>query len=338
MRVYGGIDLHSSNGYLGLIDESDQWVCQRRLPNELPAYLESLAPYREQLVGVVVESTFNWYWLVDGLLDEGYRVHLVNPAAIVPYRGLKYSDDRIDSRWLGHLLRVGVVPESYIYPKEKRGLRDLMRKRITLVRQRTANVLSLLNVYQRSLGVRLTAKDQRELTEPMIEQAFSDANVVRSACAMLRLVRFLEGEIAELEASVRSQLQPDPALKILKSTPGIGEVLAPTILLETGSISRFASAGKYASYCRTVSSTRLSNDKPKGSGNRKNGNAYLAWAFVEAANFAIRYSPQIRRYYERKKAKTQRVVAVKTVAHKLARACYYMLRDQVPFEIDKAFG
>lgn len=338
MEVYGGIDLHSNNGFLALIDGSDRWLHQARLPNELAGYLEALEPYRDRLVGVVVESTFNWYWLVDGLLEQGYEVRLAHPAAMSPYRGQKYADDRSDARWLAHLLRVGVLPEGYIYPKEQRGLRDLLRKRVALVRQRTANVLSLQNIYQRSVGRRLPASDQRELSAERIEQTFSDANVVLSACSTLRITRQLSEEIGLLEQAVLGQLKPDPALGILQTAPGIGKVLAPTILLETGSISRFASAGKYASYCRTVGSTRLSNAKVKGSGNRKNGNPYLSWAYTEAANFAIRYSPQIRRYYERKKAKTQRVVALKTVAHKLARACFYMLRDQVPFKIDKAFG
>lgn len=338
MRVYGGIDLHSNNAYLALIDESDRWIHKARLPNDLPLILGALAPYREQVVGIAVESTYNWYWLVDGLAEHGYRTHLANPSAMVPYRGLKHADDRSDARWLAHMLRIGVLPEGYIYPKEARGLRDLLRKRGVLVRQRTANVLSLQNAYQRNLGRRLTAKEQRDLSEARLEKAFADPNVARSACSTLRVIAQLSEEIDLLEEIVSSQLQPDPALKILRTVPGIGEILAATILLETGSIHRFASAGRYASYCRTVGSQRLSNAKVKGSGNVKNGNTHLAWAFVEAANFAKRYSPQIRRFYDRKMARTHRMVAVKTVAHKLSRACFHMLRDQVPFEIDKAFN
>ena len=122
------------------------------------------------------------------------------------------------------------------------------------------------------------------------------------------------------------------------TVPGIGEILALTIMLETGDIRRFASVGNFASYCRCVGSQKISNGKKKGQGNTKNGNKYLAWAFIEAANFAIRFSGTINGFYQRKKAKTKGVVALKAVAHKLCRACYYIMRDQVPFNITKAFG
>jgi len=122
------------------------------------------------------------------------------------------------------------------------------------------------------------------------------------------------------------------------SVSGIGDILALTIMLETGDIGRFATAGNYASYCRCVGRQKLSNGKRKGQGNTKNGNTYWAWAFVEAAKFAVRSNGQIKRYYQRKKDKTNGVVALKAVAHKLARACYYVIRDQVPIETAKAFG
>jgi transposase len=96
--------------------------------------------------------------------------------------------------------------------------------------------------------------------------------------------------------------------------------------------------GAYASYCRCVDSTKISTGKRKGQGNIKNGNPYLSWASAEAATFAIRLHPQVQRYYQRKQAKTNVPVARKTVAHKLARACYHMMRDQVPFDVAKAFG
>ena len=145
-------------------------------------------------------------------------------------------------------------------------------------------------------------------------------------------------ELQRLEQEILRQLKPDPLLPLLKTVAGVGEVLAPTIRLETGDISRFASAGDYVSYCRSVGSQHLTNGKPKGKGNRKNGNPYLAWAYVEAAHFAIRYHSPVRRFYERKQARSHQVVALKAVAHKLARASYYVMRDQVPFEIGLAFG
>ena len=134
MRLYCGIDLHSTNHLVTVIDEEDRRLYEKRLPNRLEATLQALAPYREQLVGIAVESTFNWYWLVDGLMEAGYEVRLVNTAAVKQYEGLKYADDRHDAYGLAHLMRLGVLPTGYIYPRPARALRDLMRRRLGLVR------------------------------------------------------------------------------------------------------------------------------------------------------------------------------------------------------------
>jgi transposase len=156
--------------------------------------------------------------------------------------------------------------------------------------------------------------------------------------ANLSVMRCLEEQIQILERAIKDRIKLKADLRYLKTVPGIGKTLALTIMLETGDIRRFPQVGNFASYCRCVDSRKVSNGKRKGSGNAKNGNRYLAWAFVEAAHFAVRFDPSIRRYYQRKKAKTKGVVATKAVAHKLARACYYIMRDQVPFDIAKAFA
>lgn len=338
MRLYCGIDLHSNNAYVVVLDERDRVVYGCRLRNELGLILQALAPFAEHLAGIAVESTFNWYWLVDGLMDAGYRVHLANPTAMQQYNGLKFADDRSDARWLAHMLRIGVLPQGYIYPRQQRALRDLLRKRGRLVQQRTANLLSLQNLVHRNTGRRLGGSALRTVEFAELDPQHPDANRTMAMESTRRVIECVDGEVKALERAVLEQLKPDPLLKLLKSVAGVGNVLAPTILLETGAISRFASAGKYVSYCRTVGSQHLSNDKTKGKGNRKNGNPYLAWAYIEAAHFAIRHHSPVRRFYERKQARTHRVVALKAVAHKLARATYYVMRDRVPFQINMAFG
>src|SRR5262250_3303078 len=170
MPLYGGIDLHANNRVVVLLNDQDQVIYEKRLPNHLPAILEPLRLHPGEIEGVVVESTFNWYWLVDGLMEAGYRVHLANPAAIQQYSGLKYTDDHSDARWLAHLLRLGVLPEGYIYPKAERAVRDLLRKRAHLVRQQTATVLSLQNIIVRNTGVRLSAKRIHTLTVEELER------------------------------------------------------------------------------------------------------------------------------------------------------------------------
>ena len=338
MRLYCGIDLHSNNSFVVIIDETDKVVYQRRHRNDLEEVAEALEPYRGQIVGVVVESTFNWYWLVDGLMDAGMRVHLANTAAIQQYSGLKHADDKTDARWLAHLLRLDVLPTGYIYPRERRALRDLLRKRISLVQLRTSTKLSLQNLSQRNLGRRFSSSELRSMATQGIDVPLEDGNLILAMDSTLEVTVFLDELIGRLEQEILRQTRPLPAFKLLKSVSGIGNVLAQTILLETGELGRFPSVGNYASYCRCVNSTRISNQKVKGRGNTKNGNRYLAWAFVEAANFAIRFYPEINRYYQRKMSKTHRIVALKAVSHKLARASYYVMRDRQPFDLKRAFG
>jgi len=338
MRLYCGIDLHGNNAYLVVIDEHDRVLYRRRLANDLAVILAELDPYRNELVGVVVESTFNWYWLVDGLMDAGYQVHLANPAGMEPYTGLKYSDDDSDARWLAHMLRIGALAEGYICPPEQRALRDLLRKRSRLVQQRTANLLSLQGIVRRNTSQRLSAAVLKSLEHGELSELLKTPNVILTAESTWRVMECLDGEVKRLEQEALRQIKPDPLFELLKSIAGVGNVLAPVIQLETGEINRFPSAGDYVSYCRAVGGRRLSNGKAKGRGNRKNGNPYLGWAWIEAAFGALRHHAPVRRFYERKKARTHQLVARKAVAHKLARAGYYVMRDRVPFQIDLAFG
>ena len=338
MKLYGGIDLHGDNSVIALVDEEDGVTYQRRVTNDLSRILEELAPYQSSITGLAVESTFNWYWLVDGLMAASYRVHLANPAAMQQYQGLKYTDDKYDARWLARMLRLGVLPEGYIYPKEERGVRDLLRKRAQMVRYRTANLLSVENLYNRNTGRRLRSSEVKKLSLAEAGCLFSATDLNLAVQCNVAVMSCVEEQIGVLERAVKERTKLRPEYRKLLSTPGIGPILGLTIMLETGDIRRFPRVGDFASYCRCVGSTRWSNGKQKGKGNSKNGNKYLGWAFVEAANFAIRYSPSIQQYYQRKKAKTKGVVAIKAVAHKLARACYYVMRDQVAFNVTRAFS
>ena len=337
MKLYGGMDLHSTNVVTQLIDEGDKVLYRKKQSCDLDQILKGLEPFKDNIEGIAVESTYNWYWLVDGLMAAGYRVHLVNTAAVKQYEGLKYTDDDSDAFWLAHLLRLGILPTGHIYPKESRGVRDLLRKRGQLVRQRTAHILSIENLYARNSGDRLSCNAIKCLTEEQIQHQFADPNVALAIDSNRILMNALDQQIKVLEQALLKQTKLNPRYRKLLTIDGVGEVLALTITLETGDIGRFAQVGNFTSYCRCVGSEKLSNGKKKGQGNSKNGNKYLAWAFVEAANFAIRFNEQAKRFYQRKAAKRNRVVALKAVAHKLARASYYVMRDQVPFDSTKLF-
>jgi len=338
MKLFGAIDLHSDNNVVVLIDENDEVVYRKRLPNELSVIVAQLSPHHSRIEGMVVESTYNWYWMVDGLMEQGYRVHLANTAAIQQYNGLKYTDDNSDARWLAHLLRLGVLRQGYIYPRADRPVRDLLRKRSQLVRQRTTNLLSIQNLLTRNTGSSLSANRVKALDVQQVDELLAEPDLALAVKANLSVMGSANEQVEVLERTVTQRIKLRPQFSFLKTVPGIGEILALTIMLETGDIKRFCSVGNFASYCRCVGSQKISNGKKKGKGNTKNGNKYLAWAFVEAANFAIRPNSQIKSYYQRKKAKSKGMVAIKAVAHKLCRACYYIMRDRVAFNITKAFG
>jgi len=313
-------------------------VYARRLPNELAKVLAALEPYREELVGVVVESTYNWYWLVDGLQAAGYAVHLAHTTAMKRYDGLKRSGDESDAAHLAHLLRLRILPTGYIYPAAERALRDLARRRLQLVRHRTMHVLAVENVQARETGARMSDDKVKRLSAREVELLGLPEDVTLGMQANVAVICTLNDEIAKLEQHLLQRLKPRPEYALLSTAPGIGRILGPIILLETGSIERFAAVGNYASYARCVDSVRLSNNKKKGEGNVRNGNKYLAWAFIEAANMARRWCPQAKRFHERKSARTNAIVATKALAHKLARACYHMLKSGQPFDMKRCFG
>jgi transposase len=339
MRLYAAIDLHSNNNVLVILDEQDRIVLEKRLRNELPGVLMQLAPYREDIQAIAVESTYNWYWLVDGLMEAGYTVKLVNTAKVPIYEGLKRTGDEHDARHLAHLMRLGILPTGHICPKEERSVRDLLRKRAQLVRCRTVQILSVQNLTSRNRGHGISPGDIRKLDEAGISRLCGGDTLRAMAMrSNLAVFRCLDEQIKELEHAVLAQAKLRPAFEQLLTVTGIGKILGMTIMYEAEPMERFAKVGNFASYARCVDSARTSNEKKKGEGNRKNGNKYLAWAFVEAAHFAVRYSERIRAFYQRKKAKRNGVVAIKAVAHKLARACYHMLKDQAPFDEARAFA
>ena len=338
-KLYGAFDLHSSNNYLGISDEKDRRVYKQRLPNQPDVILAELEPYREQLVGLVVESTFNWYWLVDLLMDNDYQVHLANPAGIQKYKGLKHSDDKHDAFWLAHLLRLGILPEGYIYPKEERPVRDLLRKRGHLVKLRTSVINSLQSIIQRNCGVKLNVVKMKAIREDHVTPLMrSQEDLALSGTVSKETIDYLGRQIRKIENVVLGKIQLKKEYACLRTIPGIGNILALTIMLEVGPISRFPKTGNLASYCRKVPTKWTSNGKKKGKGNKKNGNKYLAWAFSEAAEFARRYDDQARAFYNRKASKTHFMVAHSALAHKLARAAYYVMRDQVAFDSQKLFA
>jgi transposase len=337
MGTYAGIDLHSSNNYIGIMDQDHKRLFGKRLPNSLDKILKVLQPFKSDLKGIIVESTYNWYWLVDGLQEHGHRVHLANPSAIKQYEGIKHTDDKWDSFWLAHMKHLNILPEGYIYPKEQRAVRDLLRRRLFFVKHRTANILSLQSTITRNLGIKMSSNEIKKIDIDDARNLFDSANLVFMAQNNISTIKHLAKIIKGIEKQVKPQVELRKEFEMLTTIPGIGLILGLTIMLEVGDIGRFLKVGNYSSYCRCVDSKRLSNGKKKGENNKKNGNKYLAWAYVEAAHFAKRYIPKAQRFYQQKMAKANGAVATKALANKLARASYFIMRDQVPFDEDMLF-
>jgi transposase len=235
------------------------------------------------------------------------------------------------------MLRLGILPEGYIYPKKQRSIRDLLRRRLFFVQKRTAHIQSLQSMFTRHLGGKISSNEVKKFDPGHADHLFKGPYVALAAKNNIETIRFLSKKIKEMEKVVFSESRIKKSFHVLTTTPGIGSILGMTIMLEVGDIGRFSAAGNYASYCRCVKSAKLSNKKKKGQGNRKNGNKYLGWAYVEAAHLIIRCCPKANAFYQRKMSQTNGALATKALANKLSRANFYMLKNQVAFKEEKLF-
>jgi transposase len=336
--IMAGIDLHSNNLMLGLVDSQGKRLFHKRLPCQLEDTAQALAPFRKRIHTIAVESTFNWYWLVDGLDELGYHTVLANPAGIVQYAGIKDTDDKHDAFWLAEMLRLKILPTGFICERTVRPVRDCLRRRLGLVRKRTALILSLKSLHARMHGSTLELGQIKRMSVDEVWRLFDNPSDQLVAREDQRLIQELDQSIERIESHVLKRTRKMPEYKRLLTLPGIGRILGMTLALETGDVKRFASPGDYASYCRCVRSERRSNGKKKGENNSKCGNKYLSWAFVEAANFAQRYDPQAQSFYERKKAQTNTMVATKALACKLAKAAWHVMSKDVGYDSQRVFG
>jgi len=330
--LMAGIDLHSNNLVIGIVDQHGRRLNHQKLDCELQQVDAFLAPFKPRLKSLAVESTYNWYWLVDGLRARSYPVVLANPAQIDQYSGLKHADDKNDAFFLAELQRLNILPTGYIYDPQLRPVRDLLRRRLSLVHQRTALLLSFKSLYSRPTG---PARSLGRLKG----MALADTQTLYehpANCLIARLqkehIEQLDRSIGKIEKTVLQCARQLPCYERLNTLPGIGRILAMTITMETGDITRFKTPGNFASYCRTVDSKRMSNGKKKGENNQKCGNKYLAWSFVEAANFAKRYNEPCRKWFDRKAARTSKVIATKALACKLARAAWHVMSQDSDYD------
>jgi transposase len=336
-KLIAGIDLHSNNLVIGVINQDGKRIVHRTVDCDLKQVTEFLQPLKPQLQSMAVESTFNWYWLVDGLRAQGYPIDLANPAKIEQYSGIKHADDKHDAFHLAELQRLKILPKAHVYDAELRPMRDLLRRRTNLVHQRTALFLSFKSLYARTTGEPMPLKTLKSMEPKEAKVLYEHPANQLIAQVQLEHIEALDRSISRIEKVVLACARALPLYEKLVTLPGIGKILGMTITMEVGDIARFKTDGDFASYCRAVDSRRLSNGKQKGENNQKCGNKYLSWAFVEAANFAKRRDENCRRWYDRKKAKTSTVLATKALACKLAKAAWHVMAKQTDYDATRMF-
>jgi transposase len=332
------MDLHSNNVVIGIMDMDGKRVASRKVPCELKEVVKFLTPYKRRLETVAVESTYNWYWLVDGLRALKYPVVLANPAAMEQYSGIKCADDTNDAFFIAELLRLKILPTGHIYDPELRPVRDLLRRRVTLVHQRTALMLSFKSLYARTTGQEMALSTLKGLEIEEAQALYEHPANQLIAGLQVKQIEHLSESIGKIEKAVLGSARELPFYSKLLTLPGVGKILGMTITMEVGEIKRFVEPGHFASYCRAVEAKCLSNGKKKGENNSKCGNKYLAWAFVEAANFARRYDEQCRKWFDKKAARTSNIIATKALACKLAKAAWYLMAERTEYDPARMFG
>src|SRR5213593_695183 len=337
-KVMAGIDLHTNNLVIGIMDMDGKRVASQKLSCKLKEMMKFLFPFKKRLEQVAVESTYNWYWLVDGLQALRYPVVLANPAGMEQYSGIKHADDTNDAFFLAELSRLNILPTGYIYDEQLRPVRDLLRRRMTLVHHRSALMLSFKSLYTRTTGQEMTLSQLKELEIKEAQDLYAHPANQMIAGMQIKHIEQLTESIEKIEKVVMASARELPSYGKLTTLPGVGIILGMTMTMEVGDIKRFASPGDFASYCRTVQAQRTSNNKKKAENNSKCGNKYLAWALVEAANFARRYDQQCRKWYDRKAAKRGKVIATKALACKLAKAAWHLMALETDYDAKRMFG
>jgi transposase len=333
---YCGIDLHARTMYVCILRQDGEVVLHRNMKAGPDTLLKALAPYRDQIV-IAVECVFTWYWLADLCAREGIPFVLGHALYMKAIHGGKAKNDKIDSQKIAVLLRGGMLPQAYVYPAEMRATRDLLRRRMYLTRKRAELLAHIQNTNSQynlpEIGKKLAYKANRT----GVTERFPDPVVQKSMDVDLTLIGYYEPLLRDVELTiVKAAKQHDAqTLYLLQTVPGIGKILSLVLLYEIHDIQRFPRVQDFVSYCRLVKCAKESAGKRYGFAGTKIGNAYLKWAFSEAAVLFLRDNPVGQKYLSRLENKHGQGKALTVLAQKLARAVYYMLTRNIAFDMHK---
>jgi transposase len=333
---YCGIDLHARSMYVCIVNQEGEILVHRNMKAAPDPFLKAVAPYRDGLV-VAVECLFTWSWLADLCAQEGIAFVLGHALYMKAIHGGTAKNDKIDSHKIAVLLRGGMLPQAYVYPAQMRAARDLLRRRMHLMRKRADLLAQVQNTNSQynlpEIGKKLAYKANRD----GVAERFADPAVHKTIEVDLALITYYDQLLTELELSiVKTAKQHDAqTLYLLQTVPGIGKILSLVLLYEIHDIRRFPSVQDFASYCRLVKWAKESAGKRVGTSGQKIGNAHLKWAFSEAAALFLRNNPDGQKYLTRLEKKHEKGKALTILAHKLARAVYYMLKGTTAFDMDR---
>ncbi|BBA69094.1 IS110 family transposase [Geobacter sulfurreducens] len=335
-KHYCGIDLHAKKMFLCMLNAEGEVLMHRNITSSPEAFLKAVAPFRDDLV-VGVECMFAWYWLADLCRKEKIEFILGHALYMKAVHGGKAKNDKIDSHKIAVLLRGGSFPVAYVYPPEMRATRDLLRRRTHLVRKRAelfAHIHNTATQYNLpEIGVHLSVESNRQ----GVDKHFPDLQVRKIVQIDLAMIDAYDDVLKALEWDIEKTAHRHNwhSLLLLRSIRGVGDILALVMLYEIHDINRFESVQDFASYCRLVKCSHESAGKKKGTGGAKIGNAHLKWAFSEAAIHFIQYNPPAKKLKDNLAIVHGKGKAIGIIAHKLARAIYYMLKNNVPFNLEK---
>lgn len=311
------------------------------MPNHLPTILHELDNFSPK-PSAVVESTLNWYWLVDGLQEAGFEVKLAHIFGLHMITGAKVKTDRRDAFSLARLLRLDAIPEAYIYPKQRRPVRDLLRRRNRMVSVRAAAYVSMKQILLQQGILGYSLADLKRLDEEGIEGLFDHPVIQASMRLELERIRLYNREINTLERIILQSVAEEPLFELLQTIPGVGKILGLTIFYEVGDIERFSGPKPFCSYSRVVPGVAQSSSVTRRGRGSKQGNPHLKWAFMQAACISVRYEPTVRKFRQthlaRRRSKARKLISMSIVAHKLAIGAYYVLKDRVPFKMELMFA
>jgi transposase len=335
---YCGVDLHTKRMYLCILDHEGNKRLHRNVRAKPQEFLKAIDGFRDDLV-VGAECMFTWYWLADLCLKEKIKFILGHALYMRAIHGGKQKDDKLDSEKIARLIRGGTFPLSYVYPREMRATRDLVRRRMFLVRRRS-ELLAHVQLVNQQYNLDPFEKMLKYASNRDVLDRFTEDGARLNVAADLQMVGHYDQLIKQLESDLlrQAKLQDPEACRLLRTIPGIGRILSLTLLYEIHTIDRFPSAGDFLSYARLVTPKQTSDGKVTGHSGGKIGNVHLKWAFSEAVLWMLRNSEDAKAFLKRKEKKYGKVRAMMMLARKIARAVYQMLKRKEPFDAVKFFA